>query len=173
MKKRFTLMMMVLCFLMSIPLKMMAEKVTVHYINEKGWTDVYAYVYKAGAPIGDSWPGTKCKTFETVSGNKVATWELDLGAEAATGARIIFNGGQGKPQTDGGGFPLINNQYYNFNGVATDPSQGGSGTGGSTGGTTTEKWETVTKNRLTEKTRVYTQGFYLAGNFFTFDKKMR
>lgn len=132
---------------------------------------MYAYVYKAGAPIGDSWPGTKCKTFETVSGNKVATWELDLGAEAATGARIIFNGGQGKPQTDGGGFPLINNQYYNFNGVATDPSQGGSGTGGSTGGTTTEKWETVTKNRLTEKTRVYTQGFYLAGNFFTFDKK--
>ena len=148
---------------------MMAEKVTVHYINEKGWTDVYAYVYKAGAPIGDSWPGTKCKTFETVSGNKVATWELDLGAEAATGARIIFNGGQGKPQTDGGGFPLINNQYYNFDGTITDPSQGGSGTGGSTGGTTTEKWETVTKNRLTEKTRVYTQGFYLAGNFFTFD----
>ena len=54
MKKRFTLMMMVLCFLMSIPLKMMAEKVTVHYINEKGWTDVYAYVYKnGGGHIGD------------------------------------------------------------------------------------------------------------------------
>ena len=148
---------------------MMAEKVTVHYINEKGWADVYAYVYKAGAPIGDSWPGKKCTTFKTVSGNNVATWELDLGAEAASGARIIFNGGDGKPQTDEGGFPLINNQYYNFNGTITDPSQGGSGTGGSTGGTTTEKWETVTKNRLTEKTRVYTQGFYLAGNFFTFD----
>ena len=109
MKKRFTLMMMVICFLMSIPLKMMAEKVTVHYINEKGWADVYAYVYKAGAPIGDSWPGKKCTTFKTVSGNNVATWELDLGAEAASGARIIFNGGDGKPQTDGGGFPLINN----------------------------------------------------------------
>ena len=148
---------------------MMAEKVTVHYINEKGWADVHAYVYKAGAPIGDSWPGKKCTTFKTVSGKNVATWELDLGAEAATGARIIFNGVDGKPQTDGGGFPLINNQYYDFNGTTTDPSQGGSGTGGSTGGTTTEKWETVTKNRLTEKTRVYTQGFYLAGNFFTFD----
>ena len=47
---------------------------------------------------------------------------------------------------------------------------GGGGTDGSTGGTTTEKWETVTTNRLTEKKRVYTQGFYLAGNFFTFDK---
>ena len=169
MKKRFTLMMMVLCFLMSIPLKMMAEKVTVHYINEKGWADVYAYVYKAGASIGDSWPGKKCTTFKTVSGNNVATWELDLGAEAASGARIIFNGGDGKPQTDGGGFPLINNQYYNFNGTTTDPSQGGSGTGGSTGGTTTEKWNTVTENHLTDKPRVYSQGFYLAGNFFTFD----
>ena len=169
MKKRFTLMMMVLCFLMSIPLKMMAEKVTVHYINENGWADVYAYVYKAGAPIGDSWPGKKCTTFKTVSGNNVATWELDLGAEAASGARIIFNGGDGKPKTDGGGFPLINNQYYNFNGTTTDPSQGGSGTGGSTGGTTTEKWNTVTENHLTDKPRVYSQGFYLAGNFFTFD----
>ena len=151
---------------------MMAEKVTVHYINEKGWADVHAYVYKAGAPIGDSWPGKKCTTFKTVSGKNVATWELDLGAEAATGARIIFNGVDGKPQTDGGGFPLINNQYYDFNGTTTDPSQGGGGTGGGTeggGGTTTEKWETVTKNRLTEKKRVYTQGFYLAGNFFTFD----
>ena len=151
---------------------MMAEKVTVHYINEKGWADVHAYVYKAGAPIGDSWPGKKCTTFKTVSGKNVATWELDLGAEAATGARIIFNGVDGKPQTDGGGFPLINNQYYDFNGTTTDPSQGGGGTGGGTeggGGTTTEKWETVTRNRLTEKKRVYTQGFYLAGNFFTFD----
>ena len=151
---------------------MMAEKVTVHYINEKGWADVYAYVYKAGAPIGDSWPGKKCTTFKTVSGKNVATWELDLGAEVATGARIIFNGVDVKSQTDGGGFPLINNQYYDFNGTTTDPSQGGGGTGGGTeggGGTTTEKWETVTKNCLTEKKRVYTQGFYLAGNFFTFD----
>lgn len=170
MKKRFTLMMMVLCFLMSIPLKMMAEKVTVHYINDKGWAKVCAYVYKDGAPIGDGWPGTECKTFETTaSGKNVATWELDLGDVAADGARIIFNCGSSNEQTDGGGFPLINNQYYNFDGEITDPSQGGSGTGGSTGGTTTEKWETVTENRLTEKKRVYTQGFYLAGNFFTFD----
>lgn len=169
MKKRFTLMMMVLCFLMSIPLKMMAEKVTVHYINEKEWADVYAYVYKAGAPIGDSWPGKKCTTFKTVSDKNVATWELDLDAKAASGARIIFNGGNGQPQTDGGGFPLINNQYYNFNGTTTDPSGSGS-TGGTEGGggSTTVEWDTETTNRLTEKPRVYTQGFYLAGNFFSF-----
>ena len=172
MKKRFTLMMMVLCILMCIPLKMMAESVTVHYINEKGWADVYAYVYKAGAPIGDSWPGKKCTTFKTVSGKNVATWELDLGAEAATGARIIFNGGDGKPQTDGGGFPLINNQYYNFNGKTTDPSGSGS-TGGTEGGggSTPVEWDTENTNRLTEKPRVYTQGFYLAGNFFSFSDK--
>lgn len=44
-------------------------------------------------------------------------------------------------------------------------STSGSGTGGST----TVNWDTVTKNRLTGKK--YTQGFYLAGNFFTFDKE--
>lgn len=175
MKKKITLMMMVLCFLMSIPLKMMAETVTVHYINDKEWDKVYAYVYKAGAPIGEvSWPGTECTTFKTVSGKNVATWELDLGAVAADGARIIFNNNAGA-QTTSEGFPLINNQYYNFDGKTTDPSQGGGGTGGgpeggdSTG--PTEKWDTETTNRLTEKPRVYSQGFYLAGNFFTFDKE--
>lgn len=171
MKKRFTLMMMVMCFLMSIPLKMMADIVTVHYINDKGWDKVYAYVFKAGAPIGDSWPGTECTTFKTVSGKNVATWELDLGAEAATGVRIIFNGGKDKPQTSADGFPLINNQYYDFDGQTTDPSGGGStgGGSGSGGSTPTEEWNTVNTNRL--KGHVYTQGFYLAGNFFTFDEK--
>ena len=149
---------------------MMAEKVTVHYINDKGWAKVCAYVYKKGAKnIGPSWPGTECKNFETTtSGKNVATWELDLGTVAATDALIIFNDGA-NAQTSKDGFPVINNQYYNFNGLTTDPSQGGSGTGGSTGGSTTVEWNTVTTNRLTEKTRVYTQGFYLAGNFFTFD----
>ena len=166
---------MVLCFLMSIPLKMMAETVTVHYINDKEWDKVYAYVYKAGAPIGKvSWPGTECTTFKTVSGKNVATWELDLGAVAADGARIIFNNNAGA-QTTSEGFPLINNQYYNFDGKTTDPSQGGGGTGsgpeggGSTG--PTEKWDTETTNRLTAKPRIYSQGFYLVGNFFTFDKE--
>lgn len=160
--------MMVLCFLMSIPLKMMAETVTVHYINDKGWDKVYAYVFKAGAPIVASWPGTECTTFETTaSGKKVATWELDLGPVAADGASIIFNNNAGA-QTDTKGFPLINNQYYNFNGKTTDPSGGGTtgGGSGSGGSTPTEEWNTVNTNRL--KNHVYTQGFYLAGNFFTF-----
>lgn len=45
----------------------------------------------------------------------------------------------------------------------------GGGDSGSTGGTT-GKWDTENTNRLTEKPRVYTQGFYLAGNFFSFSK---
>ena len=61
------------------------------------------------------------------------------------------------------------NNQIKYDAPESGGTTGGSGTGGSTGGTTTEKWETVTKNCLTEKTRVYTQGFYLAGNFFTFD----
>ena len=39
MKKKITLMMMVLCILMSIPLKMMAETVTIHFVDEDGWKD--------------------------------------------------------------------------------------------------------------------------------------
>ncbi len=59
------------------------------------------------------------------------------------------------------------------NQIKYDAPEGGSTGGGPEGGGSTdptEKWETVTTNRLTEKTRVYTQGYYLAGNFFTFDK---
>ena len=60
------------------------------------------------------------------------------------------------------------------NQIKYDASEGGStGSGGTEGGggSSTEEWNTVTTNRLTAKPRVYTQGFYLAGNFFTFDEK--
>ena len=56
---------------------------------------------------------------------------------------------------------------YETNQIKYDAPESGGTEGG--GGTTTEKWETVTKNHLTDKPRVYSQGFYLAGNFFTFD----
>ena len=186
MKKRFTLMMMVLCFLMSIPLKMMAESVTVHFIDKNGWTEYDAYVYdiSTNQPISKdhAWPGKHTVyTISTVNSNKVVTWTIDLGTCSLANARIIFNnrsGGQDNqyPGPNKDGFEVANNQYYNNDGKTTDPSQGGSGTGsgsgtgGSTGGSTTVDWNTVTTNRLTEKSRVYTQGFYLAGDFFTFDK---
>lgn len=165
---------------------MMAESVTVHFIDKNGWTEYDAYVYdlSTNQPISKdhAWPGKHNTdyTISTVNSNKVVTWTIDLGTCSLANARIIFNngsGGQGNqyPGPNKGGFEVANNQYYNNDGKTTDPSQGGSGTGsgsgtgGSTGGTTTEKWETVTTNRLTGKK--YSQGFYLAGNFFTFDKK--
>ena len=56
---------------------------------------------------------------------------------------------------------------YETNQIKYDAPESGGTEGG--GGNTPVDWNTVTENRLTEKTRVYTQGFYLAGNFFTFD----
>lgn len=164
---------------------MMAETVTVHFIDKNGWTKYDAYVYDISTSkeisTDHGWPGKHTDyTISTVNSNKVVTWTIDLGTCSLANARIIFNngsGGQGNqyPGPNNGGFEVANNQYYNNDGKTTDPSQGGSGTGsgtgGSTGGSTTEKWNTVTENHLTDKPRVYSQGFYLAGNFFTFDKK--
>ena len=175
--------MMVLCFLMSIPLKMMAETVTVHFIDINGWTKYDAYVYDISTnkeiSTDHGWPGKHTDyTISTVNSNKVVTWTIDLGTCSLANARIIFNngsGGQGNQYPESGGFEVANNQYYNNTGKTTDPSQGGSGTGsgsgtgGSTGGSTTVEWNTVSTNRLTGKK--YSQGFYLAGNFFTFDTR--
>lgn len=184
MKKRFTLMMMVLCILMSIPLKMMAESVTVHFIDKNGWTGYDAYVYDISTnkeiSKDHAWPGKHTDyTISTVNSNKVVTWTIDLGTCSLANARIIFNNGSGGqdnqyPGPNKGGFEVANNQYYNNDGKTTDPSQGGSGTGsgsgtgGSTGGSTPVEWDTENINRLKDKPRVYTQGFYLAGNFFSF-----
>lgn len=179
MKKRFTLMMMVLCTLMCIPLKMMADKVTVHFIDENGWSEYDAYVFdkstnKSISEKKHGWPGFhRDYTTETVNGKKVVTWTIDLLDCTLANARIIFNkrtGGTGNQYPESGGFEVANNQYYNNTGKTTAPSEGGS-TGGGTeggGGSSTGMWDTETINRLTEKPRVYTQGFYLAGNFFSF-----
>lgn len=170
MKKRFTLMMMVLCFLMSIPLKMMAESVTVHFIDKNGWTGYDAYVYDISTnkeiSKDHAWPGKRTNyTTVTINGQKVVTWTIDLLDCTLANARIIFNNGsRGKynQYPESGGFKVADNQYYNNNGTTTAPSEG---TGGGTG-TTPVAWDTENTNRLTGK--VYTQGFYLAGNFFSF-----
>ena len=163
MKKRFTLMMMVLCFLMSIPLKMMAESVTVHFIDKNEWTEYDAYVYDISTNKEISkdhgWPGKHTDyTISTVNSNKVVTWTIDLGTCSLANARIIFNNKNGSQYPKSGGFEVANNQYYNNDGKTTAPSESSS--------TTTEEWNTVNTNRL--KGRVYSQGFYLAGNFFSF-----
>lgn len=161
---------------------MMAETVTVHFIDNNGWTEYDAYVYdnsvKEPISADHKWPGNRTNyTTEIVNNRKVVTWTIDLGSCSLANARIIFNngsGGKGNQYPESGGFEVANNQYYNNNGKIVAPSEGGGTTGGGTeggSGTTTEKWNTVTENHLTDKPRVYSQGFYLAGNFFTFDKK--
>ena len=126
--------MMVLCILMSIPLKMMAESVTVHFIDNNGWTEYDAYVYDDSVkqPISDEhkWPGFhRDYTIETINKQKVVTWTIELGSCTLANARIIFNNrhsSDGNQYPLSGGFKVANNQYYNNDGMTTDPSEGGS-----------------------------------------------
>lgn len=183
--KRFTLMMMVMCTLMCIPLKMMAEIVTIHFVDEDGWGDYAAYVYdktitgEGSQPwVTAGWPGQKVASNEDIktlaNGKKVVTWKIDLKSCSLSNALIIFNNNSNndrdkKQYPSGSGWAVQDGLYYYKNGTTskTPPSEGsGSGTEG--GGGTPGEWNTVNTNRL--KGHVYTQGFYLAGNFFTFDK---
>ena len=167
--------MMVLCFLMSIPLKMMAEIVTIHFVDEDGWGDYAAYVYDKTKPndgsnlVTDAWPGqvATATDIKVVDGNKKeVTWKIDLKSCELSNALVIFNNNNGgKQYPTSSGWDVIDGASYNKDGKITSSSEGGSG--GSTGGNTPVDWPTVTTNRL--KNHVYTQGFYLAGNFFTFD----
>lgn len=182
MKKRFTLMMMVLCILMSIPLKMMADEVTIHFVDKEStkWESYAAYVYdktitgNGSQPwVTDKWPGQKVTNsadIETLSnGYKVVTWKIDLKSCALSNALVIFNNqdnGKQYPASGQLGKEVKNGYYYYSDGTMSATAPSGTETGGPTG--PTEKWDTETTNRLTEKPRVYTQGFYLAGNFFSF-----
>lgn len=188
MKKRFTLMMMVMCFLMSIPLKMMAfaeVKVVSHYLQPDNWsensnfkfntTDGKIYTCKL-----DNVPsGTQAIWFRIVKeGKEYGPGNGSSSDLVLTGTyQQIFEGTSNAlkivPTSGKTSYTITYNYETNqikYDAPESGGTTGGGGTGGSTGGTTTEKWETVTTNRLTEKKRVYTQGFYLAGNFFTFDK---
>ena len=165
---------------------MMAETVTIHFVDEEGWGDYAAYVYDTTKPddgsnlVTGTWPGQKVTNNEDIktlaNGYKVVTWTIDLKTFELSNLVVIFNNNNNNKQYPAsGGWKVTDGLYYYKNGTTstTPPSEGGS-TGGGSGseggsGTTTEKWNTVTENHLTDKPRVYSQGFYLAGNFFTFD----
>ena len=180
MKKRFTLMMMVLCILMSIPLKMMAfDEVTVKSdYNGGSWNDDFNSNFKFTSTDGKIYT---CKLDNVQSGNPIYF-------------RIIKGGKQYGPKSDASQDLLLSSSfqtiYENYNKalkivptsgktsytitydsennqIKYDAESGGTPGGGSTG--PTEKWDTETVNRL--KGRVYSQGFYLAGNFFSFQPK--
>lgn len=191
MKKRFTLMMMVLCILMSIPLKMMAEIVTIHFVDKEStkWESYAAYVYDktitgngSQPQVTDGWPGQKVTNIADIetlaNGYKVVTWKIDLKSCALSNALVIFNNQDKEKQVPAAnqpGMDVKNGYYYYSDGTMSATAPSGTETGGSTGGTTgggttgpTVEWDTENINRLKDKPRVYTQGFYLAGNFFSF-----
>lgn len=180
MKKRFTLMMMVLCILMSIPLKMMAQTVISDEITAKSH-------YK------QNWDVNPNFNFTTTDG-KIYTCVLKNVTDANVWFRIVKNDKEWGPDNDGkdlvltsayqqayedktsGAFKIENAQGSSYtitwnnetNQIKCDKEGSSSGTGG---GSTPVEWDTDNTNRLTEKPRVYTQGFYLAGNFFSFSDK--
>lgn len=185
MKKRITLMMMVLCFLMSIPLKMMAATVTIHFVDKEKWGDYAAYVYDTKKTddgsnlVTGAWPGQKVTNNEDIktlaNGYKVVTWTIELKTFELSNLVVIFNNNNNNKQYPAsGGWKVQDGYYYYSDGTMSDTAPSGTETGGGTGGgggsDTPVEWDTENTNRLTEKTRVYTQGFYLAGNFFSFSK---
>ena len=179
MMKRFTLMMMVLCTLMCIPLKMMAyDEVTVKSdYNGGSWTDTFNSNFTFTTPDGKIYT---CKLDNVPSGNPIYF-------------RIIKGGKQYGPNSNDedllltSSFQTISENYnkalkivpstgktsYTItydsenNKIKYDAVSGGTTGGGSTGPTV--EWDTENTNRL--KGRVYSQGFYLAGNFFSFSDK--
>ena len=183
--KRFSLMMMVMCFLMSIPLKMMAyDKITaVSHYNQKEW--------KENSNFNFTTTDGKIYTcvLENVSSSTEAIW-----------FRIVKGGVQYGPGTSSSADLVLTGTYQQIyegtnNSLKIVPTSGktsytitydsennqikydapesggttGDGGSGSGSGNTTEKWNTVSTNRLTGKK--YSQGFYLAGNFFSFQPK--
>lgn len=180
MKKRFTLMMMVLCILMSIPLKMMAETVTFDEITVKSH-------YKT-----DGWGDNTNFNFTTTDG-KIYTCVLkDVTAENVW-FRIVKNKSdmQWGPNSSKEDLVLTSSYQQAYESMTHEKSfkienaQGSTYTitwdnetnqikcvkeeSGSGTGSPTVEWDTENINRL--KGRVYSQGFYLAGNFFSFSDK--
>ena len=178
--KKNTLMMMVLCTLMCIPLKMMAQSETYDEITVKSH-------YKT-----DSWGDNTNFNFTTTDG-KIYTCVLkDVTAENVW-FRIVKNKSdmQWGPNSSKEDLVLTSSYQQAYESKTHEKSfkienaQGSTytitwdnetnqikcvkeGSGSGTGSPTVE-WDTENINRL--KGRVYSQGFYLAGNFFSFSDK--
>lgn len=191
MKKRFTLMMMVLCFLMSIPLKMMAyDKVEVvsQYKQGTNWKEnpnfdfittdgkIYTCTLK-DVPAGTQAIWFRLKIGTTEFGPQSTKEDLTLTSSYQQIYQIKWEGPKALmivPKSGETSYTITYN--HETKKIKYDVSEGGStgsgsGTGSGTGGGSTPvEWDTEITNRLkvNDKPRVYTQGFYLAGNFFSF-----
>lgn len=168
-------MMMVLCTLMCIPLKMMAQTVISDEITAKSH-------YK------QNWGVNPNFKFTTTDG-KIYTCVLKNVTDANVWFRIVKNDKEWGPNSaedlvltsayqqayedkTSSAFKIENAQGSTYtitwdnvnNQIKCDKEGSSSGTG-----SPTVEWDTENINRL--KGRVYSQGFYLAGNFFSFSDK--
>lgn len=172
--------MMVLCFLMSIPLKMMAYdevKVVSQYKVDK-WSENTNFKFTTtdgkiytctlnDVPAGTQHIWFRLKIGETEYGpQQDATKDLTLTSSYQKIYQISWEEPKALLIDHKSGETSYTITYnHETKEIKYDVSESGS-TGGSTD--PTEKWDTEKTNRLTEKPRVYSQGFYLAGNFFSF-----
>lgn len=182
MKKRFTLMMMVLCFLMSIPLKMMAYdevKVMSHYKQGTKWTensnfnftttdgkiytctlndvpsDTQAIWFRL--KIGDTEYGPKNDATEDLLLTSSYQQIYSISGDNPKALKIVPTSGKTSYTI------TYNHETKQIMYDASESSETGGGSGSGV------DWDTENVNRLTKGiTRVYTQGLYLAGNFFSF-----
>lgn len=182
MKKRFTLMMMVLCFLMSIPLNMMAfdeVKVVSQYKQGTDWKENSNFNFTTTdgkiytCTLNDVPAGTQAIWFRIVKGGKEYGPKSDASEDLVlTGSYQQIYEGKAKalkivPTSGKTSYTITYDSEKNQ--IKYDAPESGGTTGGGSegsGGSTTVKWDTETVNRLNK--HVYTQGFYLAGNFFSF-----
>lgn len=172
--------MMVMCFLMSIPLKMMAYdevKVVSQYKVDK-WSENTNFKFTTtdgkiytctlnDVPAGTQHIWFRLKIGETEYGpQQDATKDLTLTSSCQKIYQISWEEPKALQIDHKSGETSYTITYnHETKEIKYDVSESGS-TGGSTD--PTEKWDTEKTNRLTEKPRVYSQGFYLAGNFFSF-----
>lgn len=182
MKKRFTLMMMVLCILMCIPLKMMAfdeVKVVSQYKQGTDWKENSNFNFTTTdgkiytCTLNDVPAGTQAIWFRIVKGGKEYGPKSDASEDLVlTGSYQQIYEGKAKalkivPTSGKTSYTITYDSEKNQ--IKYDAPESGGTTGGGSegsGGSTTVKWDTETVNRLNK--HVYTQGFYLAGNFFSF-----
>ena len=180
--KKFTLMMMVLCTLMCIPLKMMAYdvvKVVSHYKQTEwkendnfNFTTTDGKIYTCtldNVPSGTQAIWFRLKIGDTEYGpQQDATEDLVLTSSYQKIYQISWKDPKALKIVPTSGKTSYTITYDSENNqIKYDAESGGTTGGGSTGPTV--EWDTENTNRL--KGRVYSQGFYLAGNFFSFSDK--
>lgn len=100
--------------LMACFVALAANAVTVYFENTANWGDVYAYAW---TPNNASWPGVKVTTTIQASGKTFYAYTIP-----SNQPNIIFNAGNGKPQTKD--LAAVDGAVYNGNNVSSTEKMG-------------------------------------------------